>query len=139
MKKKLLNKLMKSGLKAKAEKLFFLSVKTLQKKIQKNSTEFIKIAVINSSPVASVRAKQFKKRKKKVTFAPYILTKKNRLSFAINSFIEYMKNKKRKSAVEDFVEEIMQAGQNLGYSVEQKTIAHEKAFLKKKFSYFRWF
>ena len=105
LKNKLLNKLLKNGVKTHPEKILKLCIKQLQRKSKKKHLEILKKSLINSSPVIAI--KQIKRRKKNVKEFPYILKKKLRLFFGLKFILRSLKLNKVNSFSRNFSDEIL--------------------------------
>ena len=137
LKNKLLNKLLKNGVKTHPEKILKLCIKQLQRKSKKKHLEILKKSLINSSPVIAI--KQIKRRKKNVKEFPYILKKKLRLFFGLKFILRSLKLNKVNSFSKNFSDEILLTSLNKSNTIKLKKDLYEQSFQKKKYANFRWF
>jgi len=137
LKNKLLNKLLKNGVKTHPEKILKLCIKQLQRKSKKKHLEILKKSLINSSPVIAI--KQIKRRKKNVKEFPYILKKKLRLFFGLKFILRSLKLNKVNSFSRNFSDEILLTSLNKSNTIKLKKDLYEQSFQKKKYANFRWF
>ena len=142
IKQTLLNVIMKKGGKQTSEKLFLKSLKVLQKSSNKNSMNILKTSIINSSPLIKMKIyRRNKKRKNKhaINF-PYLLTFKQKSVLGIKNLISHSKNKQNSNYFfNNFVNQLIDSANKKGEILEKISTQHNEAFLKKKFSNFRWF
>ena len=137
IKVKLLNSLMLKGKKRTSEKLILKLLKRFQKSnSKKDSKEFLKTSLLNSSP--SVQIKQIKKKRKNIEF-PFLLNDKLKISYGLKSLIKNSRIQKNQPFYKSFQLELINSSNLLGNSVDNKKQIHENAFLKKKYSNYRWF
>jgi len=138
-KHKIQNHIMMSGKKKTAEKLILKSLKLLQKTIPKNVRTVLKYSVTNSSPTIYIKSIE-RNRRNNLEF-PFLLNKNKRLFYGIKSIV-FFSNKKLKYSetfFESFNSEILNSSKKVGRSAQKKLDTHKEAFLKKKFSNYRWF
>ena len=142
IKHKIFNHLMVNGNKETCEKLFLKSSKLLQKSLLKNHKELIKTAIINSSPIVSIKQVRVKKGKRKnVKEYPYVLDSKNRISLSIKFILEAIKQKNTKSAYAhvNLQQEIIANFQISSNAIKKKEDLQKHTLLKKKYAFYRWF
>ena len=133
----ILNHLIVNGNKQTSEKLILKSLKLSQKNCYKNHKELFKSAIINSSPIVTV--KQIKRRRKQVTEFPFVLKKHARISLAVKLILNIISQKSETSFSEKFNNEIIFASKKNSASIKNKKDIHENAFLRKKYANYRWF
>ena len=143
IKQNIYNLIMKNGKKQTSEKLFLKSLKLIKKISKtKNTTHIIKTSIVNSAPLTKIKlVKRNKKRRNKhnITF-PYLLTFNQKISTSIKNIISDSQNKKNsKYFFENLFDEIQNTSNKQGKIVEKVSSQHNEAFLKKKFSNYRWF
>jgi small subunit ribosomal protein S7 len=138
LKSKILTNLINKGSKTISEKLLKKSIKNIQKISRKNHIEILKKALINSSPVMTI--KKIGKNKKKSREFPYLISKKLRLSSGLKYILETLKNKQKiQNFYNEFSTELILTSQNKSTTTKLKNNVHEQTFLKKKYANFRWF
>lgn len=134
LKSKIINFLVLKGNKMTCEKLFFKTIKTIQKQSAKNHNKLIKSIIINTSPI--IKVKQVKQRSNEF---PYIVFKKTRIFLALKFLIKTTKNLSGHSFYTKFNEEIIKSSKNVSNSVLQKKKFSQHAFLVRKYAHYRWF
>ena len=137
LKYKIYNYLIINGNKKTCEKIFLKSLKLIQKQSLKYTKNLIKSAIVNTSPI--VKLKKVKKKKKKMKEFPFILSKQNRISLAINSIIKNIAKKQKTDFSNKFTHEIILSSRNKSDSVKKKENLYEHAFINKKYANYRWF
>jgi ribosomal protein S7 len=143
LKHQIFNHLMINGNKETCEKIFLKSSKLLQKSLFKNHKVFVKIAIINSSPIMNIMQIKINKKNKKENIKeyPYIIDSKIRKSLAIKFIVEILnqKKKKSKSLYLNLLKEFVKNSQNNSNALKKKEDLQKKALLNKKYLYYRWF
>jgi len=138
VKNKFLSYLMFCGKKIKSQNIFIKSSKLLQKNIIKNSQKIIKLVVINSLPL--ICAKKLIRKKGKQKFLqeiPYILSKTQRISFAIKHIILILRAKKINKVSKLLQFEFL--FHSKAFLQKKIDILHQNLLTKKKYAKFRWF
>ena len=134
LKGKIINFLMLKGNKTTCEKLFFKTIKTIQKLSVKNHNKLMKSVIINTSPI--IKIKQIRQRSNEF---PYIVFKKTRIFLALNFIIKNTNNLSGDSFYIKFNGEIIKSSKNVSNSVAQKNFFIQQAFLVRKYAHYRWF
>jgi len=129
-KTKYVNQLMFKGKKNKSELIFFNNCKKIQKSYNKNSTDILKISIINSSPFFNI--KKIRRKRKNLIEFPFFLDKKTRIMYALKELTA----DKNKTA---FYSEILNSANQKGKASNNKEKLHKESFLKKKTANYRWF
>lgn len=138
LKLNIFNKIMLNGNKQTSEKLFFKSLKHIQKiHYKKKFEDVIKFGLINSSPV--VYLKIIKRKRKQTIEFPFLLKDRLRLSYGIKLILKSCRLAKFKNFYKQLNLELIDSSKGLGLNKENKVKLHQQAFLKKKFSNYRWF
>jgi len=138
LKNKLQNCFMNNGHKSKCESILKKSIKFFQKHNKKNHEEIIKQSIIKTAPpikFLEMKNKKMKKKNKIKKGFPYILKKKNRISFGIKKSLVHIKKPVQHNLLEKM-------GLNLKHNSNQfveQTKIHKETLKFKKFSFFRWF
>ena len=143
IKQKIYSLLMKNGKKQTSEKLFLKSLKLLQKhsKIE-DSLVILKTSIINNSQLTKIKIiNRNKKRKNKHNISfPYLLTFNQKIFISLKTLINNSRtNKNSKQTFENLFIEILETCNKQSKHLEQINTHHNEAFLKKKFSHYRWF
>lgn len=118
------------GKKNKSELILFKNFKKIQKEYGKDSTEIIKLSIINSSPFFNI--KKIKRKRKNLIEFPFLLNKKTRIMY---SFKKLTDNRTTKNLYSELIKSANQNGQ----ASLDKDKLHKEAFIKKKTANYRWF
>lgn len=136
LKHKIINNLIKNGNKTNCEKIFLKTTKNLQKNLNKNHSDIIKLSVINSAPIVRLRETR-KKKRKTITYLPYVVTEENRILLAIKAIIRELK--KTESVKDSLKRELLSTAKNDSIVIKKKSVNHKSTLAKKKYVFFRWF
>jgi len=139
MNKKIVNELLKHGKKTTSEKIWFKSVKVLNKLNIKNHKKLINRSIINVAPLLKIKQLRNKKRRSQLKEFPYIVQNKNRISSALKFFLISSEIKTEIKTYKLIVSKLLDVANNSGISIDQKKNLYNYAFLKKKYFFFRWF
>lgn len=138
LKQNIFNRVMLNGNKHTSENLVYKSLKKLQKtNKKKNFKEVLIVGLINSSPI--VFLKHIKRKRKRNIEFPFLLAIKNRTSYGIKFIITQSNKSKQESFYKKFALELLDSSKSISQTVKKKKSFHQEAFLKKKFSNYRWF
>lgn len=137
MNKEITNRILLNGKITKSEKIWLSSIKGLYKLCTKNPIKFINRALINVAPL--IKIKQLKRKRKILQEFPFIIKKKNRISFIVRFFLHKIKNKLETKISKRLTTDFIFAAQNTGVHINEKKSLYEYAFIKKKYFYYRWF
>ena len=129
-KNKYINQLMFKGKKSKSELILFNQCKKIQKSSNKNSTDILKLAVINSSPFFNI--KKIKRKRKNMIEFPFFLDKKTRIMYALKKLTDGTHKN-------TFYYEILDSANQKGKVSSNTEKLHKESFLKKKTANYRWF
>jgi len=135
---RLINRSMKSGKKAVAQKQIYASFDLIKKNTKKDPLEVFEIALKNITPQMEVRSRR-------VGGAAYqvpIPVKGNRgSSLAIRWLVleaRKRSNKDHRTYAEKLAAELIDAYQNQGGAIQRKLGSHKMADANKAFAHFRW-
>jgi len=131
--------LLKHGKKTTSEKIWFKSVKVLNKLNIKNHKKLINRSIINVAPLLKIKQLRNKKRRSQLKEFPYIVQNKNRISSALKFFLISSEIKTEIKTYKLIVSKLLDVANNSGISIDQKKNLYNYAFLKKKYFFFRWF
>ena len=92
---------------------------------------------MNITPLLKVKQLKQKKKRLQVKEFPYIIDKKNRISLALNFFLNKTKNKTEIKMHKKLVTELLAVANNSGITTNKKKYLYEYAYLKKKYFYYR--
>lgn len=96
-------------------------------------------AIINITPLINVKQLKQKKKRYQIKEFPYINSNKNRISTALNFFLNRTKRKSETKAYKKLIIELIPIANNVGAHINKKKSLYEYAFVKKKYFYYRWF
>lgn len=138
LKQNIFNRIMINGNKETSEKLFFKSLKSLQKDLRrKNFEEILRVSVINSSP--TVYMKRIQRKRKRPTEFPFLLKSNARISYGVKFLIHSSRKNLQNSFYKILKTELINSSKKKSFGFKRKTDIHKEVFLKKKFANFRWF
>ena len=127
-----------NGNKFKSEKLIYKSLKKIQKnKKTKNFKQLFKTAIINSSPIFYI--KTVKRKRKKNTEFPFILSKNIRVGYSLKFILHYTNEFKNSEFYNRLNSELIHSCEKSSNSFKKTEKIYKETFLKKKFSNYRWF
>ncbi len=139
MNKKIINQLLLKGKMTISEKIWLKTLKGFYKSFTKNHKKFINKALINITPFLKTKQLRQKKRKLTIKEFPYVIENKNRISLALNFFLNKTKKKTETKIHKKLIDELVAAAKNIGTNINRKKNLYEYAFVKKKYFYYRWF
>lgn len=129
---------MLNGNKQTSEKLFFKTLKKIQKNQNKKKIEdLIKLGLVKSSPVTFL--KQVKRKRKRTTEFPFLLHPNSRVAYGLKFILSNCRSASTGSFYQQFGLELVNSSKHLSKSVTKKVFLHQESFLKKKFANYRWF
>ena len=135
---KLINSLFKKGKKNIGEKILLHSFKLLQKETKKNTTCLLKSALINDSPIVTVKNVNVVRRQSKKISIPIFLNKKERIFFSIKSLITVASiDKKGTTKCSNLKESILRASIDTNQKENKKS--YQLAHSNYSVSHYRWF
>lgn len=129
------NKLMYSGKKSLAYKIFYGALEIVEKKSSQNGLEIFQVALNNVMPSVEVRSR----RVGGATFQiPTEVRPVRRVAMGIKWMILYSRKRGEKTMRERLAAEILAASRNEGAAVKKKDDTHKMAESNKAFSHFRF-
>jgi len=132
------NQIMLNGNKQTSEKLFFKTLKKIQKSQKKKKLEdLIKLGLVKSSPTTFL--KQVKRNRKRTTEFPFLLHPNLRVAYGLKFVLNNCKSTTVKPFYETLGLELVNSSKHSSKSVTKKLFLHQESFLKKKFANYRWF
>jgi small subunit ribosomal protein S7 len=132
---KFINGLMAEGKKSIAEKIFYLAMDTIEKKLKKDPLEVFQKAMDNVAPVLEVRSRRVGGATYQV---PVEVREKRRISLAIRWLVGYSRLRSEKTMSDRLANEFISAFNNEGASIKKKDDTHRMAEANKAFAHFRW-
>lgn len=142
-KAKIINHLLVNGHKRTGEKIMQKSIKHIQKTLKSNSTDVVKLALINSLPTFKLHCitnKKQKKRNRKVRNIPAFLSNiRSRTSLSIKFIVNNLSKEKSKTFCKKLVHELVLDAKNQGSAVRTKNELQKQVILNKHFfTFYRW-
>ena len=138
LKQSIANLIMINGNKRTSEKVFFKTLKSIQKnQLKKNFEAILKTSLVNSSPLLYV--KQIKRKRKRTVEFPFLLNSKLKMSYGIKFLVMNSKKNRAKSFYKSFNTELINSSKKTSLSFKQKLELHKEGFAKRKFANYRWF
>lgn len=133
---KVLNSLMYSGKKSKAEKVMYDSLDLVKEKSGgKDPLEVFHQAVDNIKPNVEVRPRRVGGATYQV---PMEVSPARRQSLAIRWFLEAARKRSEKSMTERLTAEILDASEKRGTAIKKKEDTHRMAESNRAFAHYRW-
>jgi small subunit ribosomal protein S7 len=133
---KLINYVMRSGRKSKAEKIVYRAFDIIKDKTKKTDpVEIFEEALRNTGPLVEVRSRRVGGANYQV---PVEVRPERRLALSMRWIIEVAKEKKGAPMEEKLAEEIILASKNEGAAVKKRENVHKMAEANKAFAHFAW-
>ena len=132
---KFVNRLMYSGKKGAAERIFYSSIQTLSEKTGEEPMHAFEKALENVKPRLEVKARRVGGATYQV---PIEVRPARRQTLALRWLVDYSRKRSEKTMKERLAGEIMDACNNLGNAVKKREDMHKNAEANKAFAHFRW-
>jgi small subunit ribosomal protein S7 len=131
---KFVNNLMVSGKKSISEKIFYGSLKIIERKDKaKDGLSVFKEALENVGPLLEVKSKRIGGATYQV---PVEVSKNRKMALAMRWIIQYSKSRKGNTMAERLAAELIAASSNEGSSYKKKEDTHKMAEANKAFAHF---
>jgi len=131
----LINRLMKSGNKRKAENIVYSALDIVEKQTNGNPAEAFEQAVTNATPLVQVRPR----RVAGATYQVPVEVKGERgLFLAIKWMINSARGRAGKPMADRLAAEIVEAAQGQGAAIKKREELHKMAHANRAFVHFRW-
>ena len=131
----LINRLMRGGKKATAEKIVYEALERIQQKSDANPLETFEKALENVFPTLEVRGRRVGGRSYAI---PIEVRPERRLSLGVRWLIAAARSRPGKTMVEKLADEITDAANNTGNAVKSKEDTHRMAEANRAFAHYRW-
>jgi small subunit ribosomal protein S7 len=129
------NRMMYSGNKNVAYKIFYSALEIVEKKANQSGLEVFELALNNVMPAVEVRSR----RVGGATFqVPTEVRPNRRLALGITWMVNYSRNRGEKTMKDKLAAEILAAAKGEGSAVKKKEDVHKMADANKAFSHFRF-
>jgi small subunit ribosomal protein S7 len=133
---KLINKMMLSGKKATAQRLFYGALEEIKAKVQgEEPIAVVKKALENVKPSIEVRSRRVGGATYQV---PTDVRPSRRLSLAMRWLVEYSRARGEKDYSKRLAGEIIDAFNNRGNAIKKREDVHKMADANKAFSHYNW-
>lgn len=132
---RLINKVMTSGRKSIAERVFYKALDVIGEKTRRDPIEVVDLAVRNTLPLLEVRPRRVGGATYQV---PMEVRPERRLSMAVRWLISFARARQERTMVERLAGELMDAANNTGSAVRKKEEVHRMAEANKAFAHYRW-
>ncbi|MBI2054463.1 MAG: 30S ribosomal protein S7 [Candidatus Staskawiczbacteria bacterium] len=128
-----INKVMKKGKKATAQKIVYTAFDIIKETTKKEPLEVFKIAIDNASPVLEVKPKRIGGATYQV---PMEVRGERKLALAFKWMLDGARAKKGKPMAEKLSQELIDAANNQGNAIKKKNDTHRMAEANKAFAHF---
>lgn len=133
---KFINCLMRKGEKSTAEKVFYMALGIIEKKIADvQPVDVFETAVNNVKPLVEIRSKRVGGATYQV---PVEVPRQRQLALAIRWIISAAKGKKGRPMFQRLADEFMDAYKKQGESITKRENTHKMAEANKAFAHFAW-
>jgi small subunit ribosomal protein S7 len=130
-----INKLMQSGKKSTAERIFYDAMAIIEERSKRPGLEVFEQAVQNATPILEVKPR----RVGGATYqAPVEVRPDRRLSLAIRWLIGTARSRAGKSMAQKLANELMDAANNTGATIKRREDTHRMAEANRAFAHYRW-
>ncbi|MGE5529642.1 MAG: 30S ribosomal protein S7 [Patescibacteria group bacterium] len=130
-----INKIMYSGKRGVAERIFYAALERIKEKTGKDPIETFQQAVKNVMPVLEVKPRRVGGATYQV---PVEVRPERRTALAIRWLVTNARNRAERTMEEKLAGELLDAAQGLGNSIKKKEDTHKMAEANKAFAHYRW-
>ena len=132
---KFINKIMYSGKRSLAERIFYTALERIKEKSGKDPMEVFQQALKNVMPVLEVRPRRVGGATYQV---PIEVRPERRVSLAMRWIVTSARERGERTMIEKLAAELLDAAQGIGASVKKKEDTHKMAEANKAFAHYRW-
>jgi len=132
---KLINKVMRDGKKALAQRICYGAFDLIREKTGKDPMEVFEQALNNVMPVLEVRPRRVGGATYQV---PVEVNPDRRQTLGLRWLVQYARERGERTMVERLAAEIIDAANNTGGAVKKKEDTHRMAEANKAFAHYRW-
>lgn len=132
---KLVNKIMKSGKKSKAEKIIYSALATLEEQESKSPVSILEQAVRNATPQLEVKSRRIGGATYQV---PVEVRPERSLSLAIRWLVASAQARPGRSMAEKLAGELSDAAKGQGVTIKKRDDTHRMAEANRAFAHYRW-
>jgi small subunit ribosomal protein S7 len=130
-----INKLMQSGKKSTAERIFYDAMEIIEERAKRPGLEVFEQAVQNATPILEVKPRRVGGATYQV---PVEVRPDRRLSLAIRWLIGTARSRAGKSMAQKLANELMDAANNTGATIKRREDTHRMAEANRAFAHYRW-
>jgi small subunit ribosomal protein S7 len=132
---KFINKLMKSGKKSTAQRIFYDALDLVEARAKRPGLDVFEQAVKNATPILEVKPRRVGGATYQV---PVEVRPDRRMSLAIRWLIGSARRRPGKSMAEKLAGELMDAANNTGMTVKKREDTHRMAEANRAVAHYRW-
>ncbi len=132
---KLINKVMRCGKKATAERIVYEALDLVNKQMKTEPLAVLDQAIKNATPLLQVKSRRVGGATYQV---PVEVEAERGQSLAMRWLISYARERSGKSMAEKLAAEIMDAAQGQGATIKKRQDTHKMAEANKAFAHYRW-
>jgi small subunit ribosomal protein S7 len=129
------NKLMHSGKKSTAERIFYDALEIIEERSKRPGLEVFEQAVQNVTPILEVKPRRVGGATYQV---PVEVRPDRRLSLAIRWLVSTARSRSGRSMAEKLANELMDAANNTGATIKRREDTHRMAEANRAFAHYRW-
>lgn len=130
-----INKLMLSGKKSVAERIFYDTMDLIEAQTKRNAVETFETALRNATPQIEVKPRRVGGATYQV---PVEIKGERKMALAIRWLIRYARARSGHSMAEKLAGELRDAANNAGATIKRRDETHKMAEANKAFSHYRW-
>nr|YP_010231184.1 ribosomal protein S7 [Nephroselmis pyriformis]QSV37253.1 ribosomal protein S7 [Nephroselmis pyriformis] len=130
-----IHRLLKSGKKSLAYRIFYASMKQIEETTQRDPLQVLEEAVQNSTPLLEVKARRIGG---SIYQVPMEVDPERGTALALRWLLSAARNRSGRDMVSNLSNEILDAANKLGSAVRQREESHRMAEANKAFAHFRF-
>jgi len=132
---KFINRILTMGKKSKAEKIVYVALEEIGKKLNKEPLQVFNKAIDNVTPLLEVKARRVGGATYQI---PIEVTRARGQGIAMQWLRDAARGRNGKSMIENLSAELMDAYNNVGGAVKKREDLHKTADANRAFAHFRW-
>ncbi|HNV04705.1 MAG TPA: 30S ribosomal protein S7 [Petrotogaceae bacterium] len=132
---KLVNKIMQSGRKAKAESIVYGAIDVLKQKTGEEAIVAFRKAIENVKPLIEVRPRRIGGATYQV---PFEVPEEKSVALALRWVVNSARSRHGKPMIEKLSQELLDAYNNTGSAVKKRDDVHKMAEANKAFAHYKW-
>lgn len=135
MSEKLINRIMISGKKFKAERIFQSSCQLIEKRIKGDSQKLIEKAILKVAPVLEVRSLRVAGSTYQI---PFPIPERRQPLIGISLIVKSARSRSEIGMARRLAGELMDAARGRGASIRKRKELHKLAIANRAFAHYRW-